>query len=76
MLFQDYTYVGWTKTVVTGWGTIESGGDLSDILLKVDVTPTTDAICQVAESGATIYDGMICARNDDKDSCQVSICVV
>lgn len=55
---------------VYGWGTIASGGSVSNTLLEVSVPVVTPAECAV--SMGTREDGQICAGGEaGKDSCQV-----
>ncbi|KAF4533005.1 hypothetical protein B566_EDAN000694 [Ephemera danica] len=67
---QDQDTAAGTVVWVSGWGTTSSGGQISDILLKVDVPVTTDAYCEAAYSN--FRPGEICAGLDEggKDSCQ------
>ena len=60
---QKYTYEGWADTLVSGWGTIVSGGDISNTLKYVKVPPVSDATCNAADSygGSIVSDQMICA---------------
>ena len=60
---QKYTYEGWADTLVSGWGTIESGGEISNTLKYVKVPPVSDATCNAADSygGSIVSDQMICA---------------
>jgi len=60
-------------TTVTGWGTLESGGNQPDVLQEVDVRTMTKARCTRpphAYSSSDITDNMICAAALGKDSCQ------
>jgi len=61
------TYAG-EKVTVTGWGTLTSGGNQPTSLQEVDVTVTTNAVCNQAYG--IISDNMICAADSGKDSCQ------
>ena len=56
---------------VSGWGTLESGGDISPDLQAVNVPIVDQAECRRAYRGG-ITDGMICAglREGGRDSCQ------
>jgi len=69
-----YTYEGWADTVVSGWGTISSGGAISNTLKYVKVPPVSDATCNAAASyaGSIVSDQMICAglAAGGKDACQ------
>ncbi|CAL4213582.1 unnamed protein product, partial [Meganyctiphanes norvegica] len=61
--------------LVTGWGTTESGGDVSDILLEVTVPTMPNSNCQsnyAVYGSDEITDDMICAGLPEggKDSCQ------
>ena len=63
---QKYTYEGWADTLVSGWGTISSGGSISNTLKYVKVPPVSDATCNSADSynGQIVSDAMICAGQD------------
>merc|ERR1711881_394328 len=61
------TYAGVLATV-TGWGTLSSGGNQPTALQEVDVTVTTNAVCNQAYGSITA--DMICAADSGKDSCQ------
>merc|ERR1719385_247619 len=61
------TYAG-EKVTVTGWGTLTSGGNQPTSLQEVEVTVTTNAVCNQAYG--IISDNMICAADSGKDSCQ------
>ena len=49
--------------MVSGWGTISSGGSISNTLKYVKVPPVSDATCNAADSyaGSIVSDKMICA---------------
>ena len=49
--------------MVSGWGTISSGGAISNTLKYVKVPPVSDATCNAAASyaGSIVSDQMICA---------------
>ena len=53
----------WQDTLVSGWGTIFSGGPLSNTLQYVKVPPVSDATCNAADSynGEVDPTTMICA---------------
>merc|ERR1712088_749837 len=61
------TYAGVLATV-TGWGTLSSGGNQPTALQEVDVTVTTNAVCNQAYGSITA--NMNCAADSGKDSCQ------
>merc|ERR1712001_218468 len=61
------TFAGVLATV-TGWGTLSSGGSQPTVLQEVDVTVTTNAVCNNAYGSITA--NMICAADPGKDSCQ------
>merc|ERR1712071_318256 len=63
------TYAGVLATV-TGWGTLSSGGNQPNTLQEVDVTVTTNAVCNSAYGNNMITDNMVCAADSGKDSCQ------
>jgi len=70
---ERYTYVGWEDTIVSGWGTLSSGGALSDILQWVKVPPVSDATCNQPDSyNGQITANMICVgqTSGGKDACQ------
>ena len=57
---------------VTGWGTLESGGQQPTVLQEVDLTITTNKYCK-EQYGWGISKNMICAMGPEsggKDSCQ------
>jgi len=66
---QGEEYEGGDPAVVSGWGTLSSGGQASDVLMKVEVPIVSDTICNV-EYLFQIEDSMICAGEYGKDSCQ------
>jgi len=61
-------YAGQLATV-TGWGTLESGGNQPEALNEVEVTVQTNDQCNSAYGG-DITSNMICAADAGKDSCQ------
>merc|ERR1712098_293090 len=63
----DKTYAGELATV-TGWRTLSSGGNQPTVLMEVDVTVTTNEVCNNVYGG--INDLHICAMDAGKDSCQ------
>jgi len=63
----DKTYAGELATV-TGWGTLSSGGNQPTVLMEVDVTVTTNEVCNNVYG--SINDLHICAMDAGKDSCQ------
>merc|ERR1712243_472945 len=66
----DKTYEDELATV-TGWGTLSSGGNQPTVLMEVDVTVTTNEICNNVYGGR-INDLHICAMDPGKDACQDS----
>jgi len=59
--------------VVSGWGTLSSGGSQPDLLQDVTVQTMTNSQCSAsntAYSASQITNQMICASNPGKDSCQ------
>ena len=58
--------------VVTGWGTLESGGSIPTALQKVNVDYVTPEQCTSStySYGRSIKSGMICAAASGKDACQ------
>jgi len=62
-----------SMAVVSGWGTLKSGGNLPDILQYVNVPLMTNADCKKTGYEATsIKPSMVCAgyKKGGKDSCQ------
>ncbi|XP_071805568.1 mite allergen Der f 3-like [Asterias amurensis] len=59
-----------TKLLVSGWGSIQSGGYPRWELRQVVVDGIDRAKCDYQYDGATITDNMICAASDGKDACQ------
>ena len=55
--------------VVSGWGTLSSGGNQPTVLHDVSVTVQSNQDCNSAYGGG-ITDNMICAAGPGKDSCQ------
>lgn len=53
-----------------GWGTTESGGDPSDVLLEVEVDVVNNTTCAEEYIDDLISENMICAGREGKDSCQ------
>jgi len=58
-----------TATTI-GWGRLSSGGALPNILQKVVVPLKSDAECRASYGEEDIFDSMICAGDNNKDSCQ------
>jgi len=61
------------EAVVSGWGTLSSGGSTPDVLHEVAVQTMSNAQCtasSTAYSPSQITQQMICATNPGKDSCQ------
>merc|ERR1712240_443392 len=63
----DKTYE-YELATVTGWGTLSSGGNQPTVLMEVDVTVTTNEICNNVYG--SINSLHICAMDPGKDSCQ------
>jgi len=55
---------------VAGWGTLQSGGSLPNVLMRVNVPMVSDASCKQSYGSSEIHPGMICAGVGGKDSCQ------
>ncbi|XP_066924395.1 transmembrane protease serine 9-like [Clytia hemisphaerica] len=58
-----------TTAVVSGWGTLESGGDQPEILQKAEVNIVSRDTCNSKYSSG-ITKVMLCAAAPGKDSCQ------
>jgi len=59
--------------VVSGWGTLSSGGSTPDTLREVTVKTMSNAKCvgpATSYSSSDITSNMMCASNPNKDSCQ------
>jgi len=59
---------------VMGWGVTETG-ELSDVLMEVDVDVITNEDCEISSDGTDNYNGqitenMLCAKDKGEDSCQ------
>ncbi|KAK7149347.1 hypothetical protein R3I94_008861 [Phoxinus phoxinus] len=65
-------FAGGAESWVTGWGTLQSGGQTPDILQEVMIPIVTNSACYTAYGGG-ITSNMICAgllNVGGKDSCQ------
>jgi len=61
------------QSVVSGWGTLSSGGSTPDVLHEVTIETMTNNRCSnrnTVYSRSDITDQMICATASGKDSCQ------
>jgi len=59
------------NAVVSGWGTLQSGGSQPNLLQDDTVQTMTNAQCRATGySSSQITNQMICASNPGKDSCQ------
>jgi trypsin len=67
---QDHDHSEGEEFVVTGWGTLSSGGSAPSILQKVSVPFVDEKTCKHAYGSSSITAGMICAGRKGKDSCQ------
>jgi len=56
--------------VVSGWGTLSSGGSQPSILQEVTVKTMSSQQCRTTAYGNEITNNMICASNPGRDSCQ------
>ena len=61
---------------VMGWGVVDTEtGELSDVLMEVDVDVITNEDCEISSDGTDNYNGqitenMLCAMDMGEDSCQ------
>ena len=57
--------------LLSGFGTLSSGGSLAQVLMQVSVPIVTESTCRRAY-GSSIHDSMVCAglARGGKDSCQ------
>ncbi|XP_043192348.1 venom serine protease 34-like isoform X2 [Amphibalanus amphitrite] len=62
-------YAG-VPAIVSGWGTLKSGGSQPDVLHSVTVRTVTNAECAAAYGASSITANMLCAAEYGKDSCQ------
>uniref|UniRef100_A0A674ABE3 Zgc:100868 n=1 Tax=Salmo trutta TaxID=8032 RepID=A0A674ABE3_SALTR len=69
---QGSSFYAGTTSWVTGWGTLNSGGSLPQILQEVDVPIVGNRQCNCDYGVGSITDNMICAglSAGGKDSCQ------
>ena len=58
---------------VSGWGTLEFGGDKAHTLQEVEVPVLSHEECRNTMD-VTITEDMLCAGATDKDACQVWLC--
>jgi len=56
--------------IVSGWGTLSSGGSSPDKLQWVEVPIVSDVVCRAAYGSSSILDSMMCAGEEGHDSCQ------
>ena len=57
--------------IVSGFGSTEEGGNASPQLLMADVPVVSNDTCNAPESyNGEIFDSMVCAGGEQKDSCQ------
>jgi len=59
-----------TMVTVTGWGTTNEGGDISEQLRQVQVPMVAQNVCDSEYAGQIQDDVMFCAGVGGKDSCQ------
>ena len=57
---------------MTGWGTTEVSY-VSPVLLKTVVNIVSNSVCQEVMGEDRIFEGMICAGAENKDTCLVMI---
>ena len=63
-------YAGWTETEVVGWGGVEEGGGVTEVLRKSQVEPVTNSECGGVMGDERISENMICAGSPGTDTCQ------
>ena len=63
-------YAGWTETEVVGWGGVEEGGGVTEVLRKSQVEPVTNSECGGVMGAERISENMICAGSPGTDTCQ------
>jgi len=67
---QGYAWTTPRDVDVAGWGTLASGGNLPNVLMRVSVPAVTDASCKQSYGSSEVLPGMICAGTGGRDSCQ------
>ena len=66
----SFSYAGWPRGMVTGWGYTEEGGTPSETMMKARVPIVSDAVCSQAY-GRDLYPSvMVCAGKKGVDACQ------
>ena len=71
---QKLTYIDWEDTIVSGWGSLSSGGSFPEILQWVKVPPVSDATCNQPNSyNGQITANMICAGKTSDNPCEAQI---
>jgi len=56
--------------IVSGWGTLQTGGSQPDVLHHVTLHTISLDACRATYGTSTITDFMLCAMTQGKDSCQ------
>lgn len=67
---QDSNFYTGKDVVVSGWGTLESGGSSPNILNLVNVDVKDNATCELEYPGSIDQNSMVCAGGDGVDTCQ------
>ena len=63
-------YAGQTDTEIVGWGGVEEGGGVTEVLRKSQVVPVTNSECGGVMGAERISENMICAGTAGTDTCQ------
>jgi len=59
--------------LVSGWGALEEGGKVTDLLMKVEVPYVPQEVCKELYGGSRIKETMICGGEGGKDACKPCI---
>merc|ERR1711881_24017 len=65
-----FSYVGWNRGMVAGWGYTEERGEPSDTLRKARVPVVSDQTCSEVYKDDLFPDVMVCAGKKGVDACQ------
>ena len=63
-------YAGQTDSEIVGWGGLEEGGGVTEVLRKSQVEPVTNSECGGVMGAERISENMICAGSPGTDTCQ------
>ena len=72
----EYSYVGWKATTVSGWGRLSEDGDPAEQLQKANIPVVNEQVCKEAmkkqKDAPAVKDAMMCGgkKEGGTDSCQ------